>query len=65
MAVFDEDLAQASGGYESRETLHRICHLFAAKRVTFRPDDPTKVGFVLESVQAAASVVYLACSLTL
>lgn len=41
--MFDDDLAQASGGYESRETLHRIRHLFASKRVTFSPEDKTKV----------------------
>ncbi|EFN56120.1 expressed protein [Chlorella variabilis] len=49
VAAFDQQLAQAAGGYESEEVMARLNDIFAAKHITFGPH---KEGIQMETSDA-------------
>ncbi|KAL4423056.1 hypothetical protein ABPG77_005861 [Micractinium sp. CCAP 211/92] len=49
LAVFDERLAQAAGGYESEAVMSRLNEIFAAKQITFGSQGPSRRSLEMET----------------
>ncbi|KAL4448591.1 hypothetical protein ABPG75_005810 [Micractinium tetrahymenae] len=53
LAVFDERLAQAAGGYESEAVMSRLNEIFAAKQITFGSQGPSRRSIEMETSEGA------------